>query len=92
MAINWDINITKVDLELGRADIVATRTDVATGKSKTYTMDNTPAATVEQRQAILAWLKEQVLTDEIREATFASFLTNLEQAAKSALETWEAER
>ena len=92
MAINWDIQITEVNLDLGRADVVATRTDTATGKSKTYTLDNTPAATAAERQQILAWLKEQVLTDESRDATVAAFLTNLEQAAKSSLETWEAER
>ncbi len=92
MAINWDIQITDVNIAEGRGDIIATRTNTVSGLSRNYSMDNTPMATQEERALIMDTLKAWVVTDDNKATDVAKFITNLEQAAKSALEAWEATR
>ncbi|MEN6332961.1 MAG: hypothetical protein ABFE01_01805 [Phycisphaerales bacterium] len=93
MAINWEVTIRDVKIDEGRADVIATRTDTENPTvTKTYTMENTPLATVQDRAAALAWIKEQVEADAARATQVAAFVANLEQTAKANLETWESER
>ena len=93
MAISWDVKIGAVHLNNGRADVSITRTDseLAEG-THTYTMNNTPFATPEQRawviEGIKGWIEQQAANDLAKK----TFIGTFEQDTKVELEAWELTR
>ena len=93
MAITWDITITNVNLTSKRGTITAVRTDsVSALAPRTYSMQNTPLETPDQRANALATIKEWDETAVANAASVEAFLDTLEQAAKNNLEAWELTR
>ena len=89
MAISWDTKITNVNVNSKRATVTFTRTDDATGATWIKAYHNALIETSQQRTALLnavwaAW--QQQVTDD---ASIASFLDNLEQAANANLDARE---
>ena len=93
MAITWDIQITNVNLSNGRGNITATRTDSESALApRVHLMTNTPISTAAERALALNTIKEWDTTASDKLANVATFLDNLEQSAKTNLETWELTR
>jgi len=93
MAINWDIKISNVNVQSKRANVTFTRTDTeSTGAPKTYSFANTYVETPEQRISLLNTVKQEVENDATRQADIDILISDLEQAGKSNLETWETTR
>jgi len=89
MAINWECNITNVNVTNKRADVSFTRTDDTTQDSWSINFNNAIIETAQQRSDLLdlAWSKWQ---EELSGRTaIDNFITNLEQLAKSNLESRE---
>lgn len=93
MAINWTVAITAVNVDTGRADVSAVRTDTEKpDNKKTYLLSNTPLATADERAWALTTIKGWVEQDTVRTATVNAWLRGLEQTAKVDLESWEVTR
>ena len=93
MAITWDIQISNVNLTNGRGDITATRTDSESALApRVHRMTNTPISTAADRVLALNTIKEWDTTASEKLTNVATFLDNLEQSAKTNLETWELTR
>jgi len=99
MAINWEPEISNVKVSAKRATITFTRTDTESSLAPMkFSFSNaiiagaTPEETQAIRQALLETVKNKVLEAEQETARINEMITNLEQAAKSALESWEASR
>lgn len=92
MAITWDVQITKVNLDTKRADVIATRVDDQLETTNTYRYTSVPLETPAQRQSILETIKNAVEEEELVKAQISNFIDNLESSGKAALETWEASR
>jgi hypothetical protein len=93
MAINWDIKITNVNVVSKRGDITATRTDsVSALAPQVYFSQNTLIGTPQDRTLLLNSIKAEVVAATAKEIAVKSVITDLEQAGKTALETWEGTR
>jgi len=99
MAINWDSKISDVKVSAKRATITFTRTDTESALapiefsfSNAIIAGDNPEETQVIRQALLETVKSKVLEAEQETIRISEMITNLEQAAKSALESWEASR
>jgi len=96
MAIEWDVAITDVQVSSGRANVTFTRTDTDSSaiaaQPQVYSFNNALIATSEQRQDLLDTVKAKVLEREAEDTAIATFVDNLEQTGKDALETWEEQR
>jgi len=99
MAIKYDHQITNVDVLNKRADVTVTRTDESLTEppmtfafKKTIIAGDTPGETGAIRLAFLTLLKIKVLEEEQKIADMETVVTNLEQQANSAMETWETTR
>ena len=93
MAIDWQLKVSNANVQAKRADVTFTRTDSESSLApQTYSFANTIIETAEQRAALLDIVKAEVVKAEEKQASIDVFITNLEQAGKSALEAWEATR
>ena len=99
MAIKYDHQITNVDVLNKRADVTVKRTDESLTEApmsfafkKLIIAGETPAETLAIRLAFLETLKTKVLEEEQKIADMEEVVTNLEQQANSAMETWETTR
>jgi len=93
MAIDWQLKISNANVQAKRADVTFTRTDSESALApQSYPFANTIIETAEQRAALLEIVKAEVVKAEEKQASIDAFITNLEQAGKSALEAWEATR
>jgi len=99
MAIKYDHQISNVDVPNKRADITVTRTDESLTEppmtfafKKAIIAGDTPTETEAIRQGFLETLKTKVLEEEQKIADMETVVTNLEQQANSAMETWETTR
>ena len=99
MAIEWELKISTVNVAAKRADASFTRTDTeSTLAPQTYSYKqtvvtgDTPEETAILRQKLLDTVKFNVMKDEEQNSIVEAMITNLEQAGKAALETWEAGR
>jgi len=93
MAINWELDISDVNVASKRADVRFTRTDSESSLApQTYSFQNTIVETPAQRAALLDSVKESVKKDATKQAAIDAFVTDLEQAGKANLEAWEATR
>lgn len=93
MAIDWDLQITDVNLSNGRATVTATRTDDQSAlQPQVYTFPNTPLSQAADRASLLETIKGKVIEKATSDAQVVTFLDNLEQSGKAALETWETTR
>lgn len=91
--INWDVKITNVNMVSKRADVTATRTDSTSALTPhTYTLSNTPLETGADRTLVLNTIKEWETTAKTKETADNTFISTLEQTAKTALENWELTR
>jgi len=92
MAINWDLNITNVNVQTSRATVTATRTDSESAlPPQTYSFQQTPIGPAD-RVGLLNTIKQKVEEDAAKQVAVDAIITDLEQAGKAALETWEATR
>lgn len=89
MAIIWEVQITNVNVQSKRADIVFTRTDDVTQKTETYSYNNTVIGTTGEKAALLDAVWNQHLESISKQDNIDAFITNLEQSAKTNLETRE---
>ena len=99
MAIEWELKISTVNITAKRADVSFIRTDTeSTLAPQTYSYKqtviagDTPEETAILRQKLLDGVKFNVMKDAERNSNVDALVTNLEQAGKAALETWEAGR
>ncbi len=93
MAINWDVQITNVNLSSKRGDVTATRTDDQSALDPhVYVSVGAPLETQEHRVAVLDTIKEWETTAATKEAAINTFIDTLEQTAKTNLENWELSR
>ena len=93
MSISWDISIANVNVQSGRANVTATRTDSESSlPSQVYSFNDTPIKTTQERALLLATIKAEVEKQVIKDAQIAAIITDLEQSGKSNLEDWEALR
>ena len=89
MAITWDVQITNVNVDNERGDVSFTRTDSENPSAvESYTYRNTQLAT-QYRAGLLntVWTAHQAA--EAEATAVSTFLSTLEQAAKSNLEARE---
>ena len=93
MAITWDVKISNINLNNGRGDVTATRTDSESALApRVHMMSNTPLGTAAQRTLALNTIKEWDESIVTNKANVETFLDSLEQSAKTNLETWELTR
>ena len=93
MAITWSVPITNVNTQTKRTDVSATRTDSSLPTTPAvYFFSNTPIGTAAERLLLLNSIKAAVVADAARVTTVQGIVTDLEQAGKTALETWEGAR
>jgi hypothetical protein len=93
MAINWEIQITNVNVESQRANVTAIRTDTESAlEPQRYTYFMTPIGTPGDRVKLLSSIKADVEAAAAHVAQVDAVITDLEQAGKSNLEAWEATR
>jgi len=99
MAINYDVQISNVNIAAKRADVTFTRTDTESALApQTYSFQNTiiagesPAETLAIRLSLLNTVKAEVVKADEKQTSIEAMITDLEQAGKSALEAWEATR
>lgn len=93
MAISWEIEITNVNLESKRGNVIATRTDTESAlEPQVYTMTNTPLETAEDRTLVLNTIKDWVVARADNDAAIEAFIDNLEQMGMANLNTWELTR
>jgi len=99
MAINYDPQISNVNLESKRADVTFTRTDTESSLApQVYSFQNTiiagdtPTETTAIRVGLLNTVKAKVVEDDEKHTAIEAMITDLEQTAKSILEAWEATR
>ena len=89
MAITWDIQISNVNVASKRADVSFTRTDDVTNETENYRFSNTIIETAAQRAALLDQVWGEHLNAVTKQTVVDTFITNLEQLAKSNLESRE---
>jgi len=93
MAISWEVTISNVNLSSGRGDVLAVRTDSESAlEPRRYNMQSTPLSTAQQRTNALNTIKEWDEAAVAQASQIETFLDNLEQSAKTALENWELTR
>ena len=93
MAITWNIDISNVDINHGRGDVTATRTDSESAlPPRTYSMRKTPMATGPERALILSTIKAWDESAVSNKTTLDTFLDGLEATAASNLGAWELTR
>ena len=93
MAITWEINITNVDIEKGRGDVTAIRTDSESALApRVYNMTKTPIATGPERALVLQMIKDWDEAAVANTTTLDTFLDGLEATAASNLVAWELTR
>ena len=89
MAISWSVQITNVNVLSKRANISFTRTDDVTQETETYSFNSAIIGTGAERSALLDLVWDKHLEDDAKQAAVDAFITNLEQLAKSNLESRE---
>lgn len=89
MAITWTVNITNVDVAQKRADVSFIRIDDVTSESETYSFKKAIIGTTEERTALLNLVWDKHLDAVDKQTAIDDFVTNLEQLAKSNLESRE---
>lgn len=93
MAINWDIQITNVDVANGRADVTATRNDSESAlPDQVFTYQYTPIGTSADRTKLLNAIKAEVVARTTYQTSVDAVVTSLELDGKNALEAWELTR
>ena len=93
MSINWDIQITNVNVESGRGNVTATRTDSESSlPPEVYRYNNTPIKETADRVKLLNSIKQNVEERKAHNAQVDDIITDLEQSGKVHLEDWELTR
>lgn len=89
MAITWNCEITNEDPKNFRADINFKRINDVTGAEENYNYSKVIVETTEQRTALLDLVWSEHLETVAKQAVIDDFISNLEQLAKSNLESRE---
>ena len=93
MAISWDIQITNVNVQSGRGNVTATRTDNESAlPPDVYSFSNTPIKEPADRISLLNTIKQEVEKTASHNAQVDAIITDLEQSGKVQLEDWELTR
>jgi len=88
--INWETQISNVNVTAKRATVSFSRTDTeAADDVWTITFQNTVLETTAQRLALLDTVWEKWQEELTKRASIEAFITNLEQTANSNLEARE---
>ena len=89
MAITWNCEINDVDPEHFRADVNFNRVNDLTGAEENYNYSRVIIETAEQRAALLDLCWTEHLETIAKQTAIDTFISNLEQLAKSNLEARE---
>ena len=89
MAITWTCEISNVDPSEFRADLSFKREDDVTGAMFSIHYQKTLIETAAQRTALLDTVWSEWEKEQAKLTAIGNFITNLEQLAKSNLETME---
>jgi len=93
MAITWEFNITNVDIDKGRGDVRATRTDTESALApRSYSMQKTPMATGPQKAKIISTIQEWDEAFVSNETVINTYLDGLEASAAATMAAWELTR
>ena len=90
MTISWDVQISDVNTSTFRADVTFTRTDSVSGETENYTFNDAIIETTAQRMALLDQVWSNHVSAAANKSAADEFIDNLEQLAKSNLESREA--
>lgn len=93
MSVNWEISVSAINVETGRGDLLAVRTDSeSTAEPWSFSFQNTPLATPQDRELIWVTLKGWVQQRELHNSSVDEFMANFVQETKAEMLRWETAR